>query len=70
MTKYYVLTEANTDDFEVATAAIMSCGVCGGIIDGMGGGGDREICEECAVLIRTGKLFHYIDWRGLRKATP
>lgn len=39
----------------LVTAAIWSCALCGGIIDGMGGPGNGEICESCAKAIKDGR---------------
>lgn len=59
--KCYILKQIDSDGG--VTCELLSCAVCGGVIDGMGGPGNGEICERCADLITSKKLREMIDWR-------
>ena len=60
MAKYFELKPVNTDDDFIQTAAILGCCCCGGMIDGMGGGSDSSVCEDCARLLMNGLFVKYI----------
>lgn len=44
------------------TAAVLSCSLCGEMIDGMGGPGDGAVCVRCADIVRSGKARGAIRW--------
>lgn len=65
--RYYELQEVVIEppkpgEFRMTTAAVLSCGLCGGVIDGMGGPGDGAVCERCASLVRRGGAKGAIVW--------
>lgn len=49
-------------EFRFATAAVLSCGLCGGAIDGMDGPGDGAMCERCVEQLRAGRLRGCVKW--------
>lgn len=49
-------------DFSFASAAIMSCRLCGCVIDSMGGPGDGQVCKPCGDLVRSGQAVGAIKW--------
>lgn len=55
-----VMTTRSESSF--ATAAIRSCGLCGNMIDGMGGPGYGSICIPCGDALRKGKLRGAVKW--------
>lgn len=46
----------------LATAALLSCGLCGHTISGMGGPGQTPICEPCHDLLYRGHLRGCVIW--------
>jgi hypothetical protein len=48
--------------FRIATAAILSCGLCGEMIDGMGGPGDGVVCVKCGDELRKRRLVGAVVW--------
>ena len=70
--RYYELSLVEIPDpkpgeFRMATAAIRDCGLCGGIIDGMGGPGNGSICLRCAEVVKRGEARGAIKWDGKGK---
>lgn len=64
MTEFYrlqkvAIPEPAPGEFRIATACVWSCALCGGMIDGMGGPGDGQICVPCGDQILDS------DWRGI-----
>lgn len=49
-------------EFRIATAAILSCGLCGTVIDGMGGPGDGAVCQRCGDLLKRGGCVGAVKW--------
>ena len=49
-------------EFRMATAAVMSCGFCGGCISGNGGPGRGNICVRCAEVVQKGNARGAIKW--------
>lgn len=47
---------AKPGEFQILSAAVMSCGLCDKVISGMGGPGRGVICESCAGLLMSGRL--------------
>ena len=43
-------------EFRLATAAVLSCGLCGSTISGSGGPGHGVICRPCGELLLAGRL--------------
>lgn len=43
------------------TAAVMTCGLCGRTISGMGGGG-IYLCKPCGDVVASGQAQHAIVW--------
>lgn len=65
MTKYYELAERETpppNSGRLATAALLCCGLCGGVIDSMGGPGYGAVCERCGDELRIGRLRGAVVW--------
>lgn len=65
--EYYELTKTIIPDpvegeFTLVTAAVLSCGLCGGCIDGMGGPGDGVICIPCGDVVKSGQARTAIKW--------
>lgn len=64
--KYFELTPVTIKDdpsgFRFASAAILGCGLCGEVIDGMGGPGNGSVCERCANELRHGRLKGAVVW--------
>lgn len=48
-------------EFRLATAAVRSCGLCGRVIDGMGGLGP-SICMPCGEAFLRGALVGCVKW--------
>ncbi|RYF12415.1 MAG: hypothetical protein EOO77_17440 [Oxalobacteraceae bacterium] len=48
-------------EFRIMTAAVMDCGLCGVMIDGMGGGG-TFICMPCGDALSRGALVGCVKW--------
>jgi len=48
-------------EFWIATAGVMSCGLCGETIDGMGGPGEY-ICIRCGDVVKDGHARGAIKW--------
>ena len=48
-------------DFWIMSAAVMSCLLCGTIIDGMGGPGEA-ICLRCGDVVKTQRAVGAIKW--------
>lgn len=48
-------------EFRIMTAAVISCGLCGRFIDGMGGGG-TFICMPCGDQLAMGALTGCVKW--------
>lgn len=46
------------------TAALITCGLCGVCIDGMGGPGDGAVCLDCGDAIRSGQARRTIAAKG------
>lgn len=49
------------NEFRLKTAAVMICGLCGRMIDGMGGGAPR-MCIPCGDQFVAGKLVGCVKW--------
>lgn len=49
-------------EFRLVTAAVMDCGLCGGVIDGMGGPGDGAVCKRCGDALKHGRLRGCVVW--------
>jgi len=45
-----------------ATAAVLSCSLCGSMIDGMGGPGHGAVCLKCAPEMVHGRLRSCVVW--------
>lgn len=61
MADYFTLTRVPDPDAagyadQIVTAAVINCGLCGGVIAGMGGPALGAVCDHCANLLRSGKL--------------
>lgn len=77
MTQYFELKtirihEPEEGELRIATAAILSCSLCGQTIDGMGGPGDGAICYRCGTELRKGTLKGCVKWDqeiGIQEAT-
>lgn len=65
-TVYFELHKVETkhDGLGFATSAIWPCALCTNIIDGMGGPGSGEVCEECAADLKSNRV------RGLIRRKP
>jgi hypothetical protein len=64
--RYFYLTEyvePPERGFQLATAAVMFCGLCGDMIDGMGGPGPN-ICDRCGDAFNAGHLKGCVRWDG------
>jgi hypothetical protein len=67
MLKYFELREVIIEDpkpgeFRLETAAVLSCSLCGTMIDGMGGPGDGAICLRCGAVVKNGQARGAIVW--------
>jgi hypothetical protein len=65
MTEYYRLTRVSLpprDSNSFASAALITCGLCGGMIDSCGGPGDGAICLRCAEVVLSGQARTTIVW--------
>lgn len=65
MTKYYRLVEDETpppNSGQIRTAALLCCGLCGSMIDSMGGPGSGVICERCGPYLKVGALRGCVTW--------
>ena len=65
MGRYFELVERNTpkpNSGMIRTAALMCCGLCGDVIDTMGGPGCGTVCERCAVELKAGRLRGAVIW--------
>ena len=64
--KFYELGLVTIKDeqsgFRFASAAIISCGLCGSMIDGMGGPGNGVVCIRCGDELRHGRLRSAVVW--------
>lgn len=65
--EYFELTkvtvpDAKPNEFRLVTAAIIDCGLCGEMIDGMGGPGHGAICLRCAEVVMRGDARGAIKW--------
>ena len=63
--EYYELTRRKFKDasgFQIASAAIMECGLCGRTISGSGGPGDGAICIPCGDVVKSGQARAAIQW--------
>lgn len=65
--KYFELQPVEIPDPEpgevrIATAAVLDCGLCGGMIDGMGGPGYGAVCVQCADVVFRGQAVGAIKW--------
>ena len=49
-------------EFRLSTAAVMSCGLCDTVIDGMGGPGDGAVCRRCGEALKRGQLRACVMW--------
>lgn len=49
-------------DFVFASAALLTCALCGICIDSMGGPGDGAVCIPCGDLMRRGEARGAIKW--------
>lgn len=60
--RYYELVERSytPNPNALVTAAVWSCELCGGVIDGMGGPGNGELCIPCGGDILSGKFHHAV----------
>ncbi|PDT15871.1 hypothetical protein CO670_15350 [Rhizobium sp. J15] len=47
-----------------ASAAIISCSLCGDTIDGMGGPGRGAVCLKCAAEMIAGRLRGCVIWEN------
>lgn len=64
---YYELKSVSIPDpkpgeFQIRTASVMDCGLCGACISGMGGPGDGAICIPCGDVVRRGEARGAIKW--------
>lgn len=50
------------DEFQLESAAIMSCDLCGCTISGSGGPGDGVICIPCGDVVKSGQAKACINW--------
>lgn len=66
--KFYELNLVTIKDdpngFRFATAAILGCGLCGEVIDGMGGPGNGIVCIRCGDELRHGRLKTAVVWEA------
>lgn len=65
--EYYELKRIKIADpvpgeFCIRTAAVLTCGLCGGCIDGMGGPGNGAICVPCGDVVKRGEARTAIKW--------
>ena len=63
---YYQLKPVTQDrpkkgDFALMNAAVLSCGLCGKVIAGMGGGAGA-VCQQCGDLLNRGELRTAVKW--------
>lgn len=56
------IADPEPGEFRIATAAIRDCGLCGEIIDGMGGPGNGSVCVRCAEVVIRGEARGAIKW--------
>jgi len=67
MVEYYELkrvtiTPPEDGEFRLVTAAVIDCGLCGRMIDGMGGPGHGAVCVPCAEAVINGTAIGAIVW--------
>ena len=63
MTKFYDLKDQKTVEAgDIATAALITCGLCADVIDSMGGPGNGAICERCGDELKRGVLRGCVVW--------
>lgn len=64
MADYYDLTgrKLETHPDALVTAAVLSCGLCGTTIAGMGGPGHGAVCRRCARELIAGRLRGAVVW--------
>jgi hypothetical protein len=65
--EYYELQKITIEptkpgEFRLVTAAVVTCGLCGGMIDGMGGPGCGAVCVRCAEVVMRGQARGAIKW--------
>lgn len=63
--EYYELkkvTIPDSDGLGIATAAFITCGLCGKAIDSMGGPGNGPICIPCGDIVKSGHARGAIKW--------
>jgi len=59
---YYVLEPRKLRTGGIATAAIRRCGLCGGMISGMGGPGHGSVCKPCGEALKKQQLIGAVVW--------
>lgn len=61
---FYELSEVHVqkEGFMFATAAFINCGLCGVVIDSMGGPGHGAVCNRCAKELIFGRLRGCVIW--------
>lgn len=65
--EYYELATVAYDnpkpgEFRIASAALITCGLCSKTISGMGGPGDGPVCKPCGDALRRGELRGAVVW--------
>lgn len=53
---------AKPGEFRIATAALVTCGLCARTISGMGGPGHGSICIPCGDALVRGELRGAVKW--------
>lgn len=56
------IADPEPGEFLMASAALLTCGLCGNCIDGMGGPGSGAICIPCGDLVKRGAARTAIKW--------
>ena len=56
--------ETEPGEFRLVNAAVLSCSLCGRMIDGMGGPGEGAICLPCGEALENGGLVGCVLWEG------
>lgn len=63
--KRVTIPDVKPGEFHIASAALITCGLCGDCIDGMGGPGHGPICIRCGDVVKRGEARGAIKWDKL-----
>lgn len=66
MTEYYELKKVTIEppkegEFRIVNASLLTCSLCGTMIDGMGGH-SGAVCIKCAEVVLSGRMVGSIVW--------